>query len=401
MHERTDVVFSWLRAMKNLNHFYANITIDDMTEMEASLEHIADDLIQHNRIVSDDVGIDVDRLATAEREQPIAPMHGQEPEEDMELPQSAQLPAVFLVKSAHPTSDRGGPAVQVLQSLRDTLSSGSTTDERSDSNGGGVGEVGSVVDPETQSDVAEAEASAESHETARIDIPDVRGHRPMCEFEGNDRLLYFAFPFLFLLGSGLRKPGSLQRNASTRAVTARFNNNPESLEKLQAWVADPAFLQDLLFESIELDPREDADRVCNDIATAAEETDVALTYPPLHINVAVPSAKSADFVEKTLEPGRVVIPVPRVSKWEPVDIKLPGRRQADTFHYRPHGVEQRFAVTVHKIQGQTWNKVILQLNKRSFMPHLTFSMLYVALSRVRTRGNIRLMPPHPTGPGLG
>ncbi|KAK4028490.1 hypothetical protein OUZ56_017759 [Daphnia magna] len=157
----------------------------------------------------------------------------------------------------------------------------------------------------------------------------------------------------------------------------------------------------VLFESIELDSREDADRVCNDIATAAEETDVALSYPPLHINVAVPGANFADFFEKTLEPGRVVIPVPMVSKWEPVDIKLPGRRQADTFHYRPHGVEQRFDVTVHKIQGQTCNKVILQLKKRSFIPHLTFSMLYVALSRVRTSGNIRLMPPHPTGPGLG
>ncbi|KAI9551003.1 hypothetical protein GHT06_005559 [Daphnia sinensis] len=139
----------------------------------------------------------------------------------------------------------------------------------------------------------------------------------------------------------------------------------------------------------------------NDIATAAEDTDVALTYPPLHINVAVPGANPADFVEKTLEPGRVVILVSRVSKWEPVDIKLPGRRQADTFHYRPHGVEQRFAVTVHKIQGQICNKIILQLNKRSFMPHLTFSMLYVALSRVRTSESIRFMPPHPTGPGLG
>ncbi|KZS03136.1 Uncharacterized protein APZ42_034213 [Daphnia magna] len=138
----------------------------------------------------------------------------------------------------------------------------------------------------------------------------------------------------------------------------------------------------VLFESIELDPREDADWICNDIATAAEDTNDALTYPPLHINVAVPGSNAADFVEKTLKPGRVVIPVPRVSKWEPVNIKLPGRRQADTFHYQPHGVEQRFAVTVNKIQGQTCNKVIIQLNKRSFMPRLTFSMLYAALSRV-------------------
>ncbi|KZS02069.1 Uncharacterized protein APZ42_001038, partial [Daphnia magna] len=148
-------------------------------------------------------------------------------------------------------------------------------DERSDSNGGGYGEIGSVADPETQPDVAEEEASAERHEHARIDIPDVRRHQPMSEFEGNDRLLYSAFPFLFLLGSGLRKPGSvphrdcrhmllqftcnfatchrflfclfdqLQRHAATRAVTTRFKNNPESLEKLQAWVADPAFLKDL------------------------------------------------------------------------------------------------------------------------------------------------------------
>ncbi|KAI9557143.1 hypothetical protein GHT06_016950 [Daphnia sinensis] len=106
--------------------------------MEASLEHIADDLIQHARIVSDGVGIAGDRLATTEREQPVAHMHGQEPEEDMELPQGAQLPAVFLGKLAHPTSDRGGPAVQVLQSLRDTLSSGSAPSEGIDSNGGGA-----------------------------------------------------------------------------------------------------------------------------------------------------------------------------------------------------------------------------------------------------------------------
>ncbi|KAI9551001.1 hypothetical protein GHT06_005557 [Daphnia sinensis] len=286
MDVRKDVVFSWLRALKHLNHFYANITIDDTPEMEASLEHIVDDLIKHARVVSDDVGIAVDRLATAEREQPIAPMHRQEPEEDMELPQGAQLPAVFLGKSAHPTSDRYGPSVQVLQSLRDTLSSGPATSEGSDSNGGGVEArsnfcltfqtgVGSLADPETQPGVAEAEASAESHEPARIDIPDVKSHLPMCEFEGNDRLLYSAFPFLFLLGSGLRKPGSvahrdcrhmllqltcnfatchrflfclfdqLQRHAAARAVSARFKNNPESLEKLQAWVADPTFLQDL------------------------------------------------------------------------------------------------------------------------------------------------------------
>ncbi|KAI9557256.1 hypothetical protein GHT06_017079 [Daphnia sinensis] len=82
--------------------------------MLASLEYIADDLIQHSPIVSDDVGIAVDRLVTAEREQPIAYMHGQEPEEDMELPQCDQLPAVFLGKSAQPTSDRGGPAVYVV-----------------------------------------------------------------------------------------------------------------------------------------------------------------------------------------------------------------------------------------------------------------------------------------------
>ena len=99
--------------------------------------------------------------------------------------------------------------------------------------------------------------------------------RPVNEFAENDRLLYCAFPFLFLLGRGLQQHGQinkrqcrhllmqftcnfstchrfifclfdqLQRHSAVQTIAAKFKNNPESLKKLQEWVADPQFLKKL------------------------------------------------------------------------------------------------------------------------------------------------------------
>ncbi len=58
---------------------------------------------------------------------------------------------------------------------------------------------------------------------------------------------------------------------------------------------------------------------------------------------------------------------------------------------KPHGVALAFAMmTIQKMQGQTCiNRLILDLNKRPFKPPITYHGLYVALSRVRNRENIR------------
>lgn len=134
--------------------------------------------------------------------------------------------------------------------------------------------------------------------------------------------------------------------------------------------------------------------------TAGESEDVYLQYPPKYIIVSVPAANPDDFTERTLVPGRVVIPVSVFNIPEKIEIKLPGRPKPDVILYPAHAVEMCFAITVHKVQDQTCDKIIIQLNKRRFMPYVTFSMLYVSLSRVRKSENIRLMPPQQTNGSL-
>ena len=116
-------------------------------------------------------------------------------------------------------------------------------------------------------------STPENEETVQLNIP--TGSKPMNEFTGNDRVQYGNFPFLFVTGKGLQNQGSvakrqlrhmlmqfhcnfqtcsrftcslfdqLQRHAAAQSVAAAFKNRPESLEKLQSWVADPTFLKDL------------------------------------------------------------------------------------------------------------------------------------------------------------
>lgn len=67
---------------------------------------------------------------------------------------------------------------------------------------------------------------------------------------------------------------------------------------------------------------------------------------------------------------------------------------------RPHAVDIAFAITVHKIQGQTCRKLIVDLNQRPFKPRIDFHDLYVVLSRVRRGSDLRLMLLQPCGTSL-
>jgi hypothetical protein len=60
--------------------------------------------------------------------------------------------------------------------------------------------------------------------------------------------------------------------------------------------------------------------------------------------------------------------------------------------YHDFGFSLAFAVTFHKIQGKTANKLILDLNQNSQVP-ITLPTLYVGISRVRHSRDLRLLPP--------
>jgi len=61
--------------------------------------------------------------------------------------------------------------------------------------------------------------------------------------------------------------------------------------------------------------------------------------------------------------------------------------------YWTFGLELGFAVTIHKLQGLTLNKLIIQLNRPpTGKNQMTFEGFLVALSRVRNQESIRRLP---------
>ena len=62
-------------------------------------------------------------------------------------------------------------------------------------------------------------------------------------------------------------------------------------------------------------------------------------------------------------------------------------------NFRKHPLDLLFAVTYHKLQGVTLDKLILSINKHpNHRLRLVLSSLYVGLSRVHSLNEIRLLP---------
>ena len=156
----------------------------------------------------------------------------------------------------------------------------------------------------------------------------------------------------------------------------------------------------VVFEALHLHEDEDVDRVFDLINAAEEGEEIQLQHPPKYVIVSIPNADPKDFEDCTMEPGRVLIPVPVTRQPKELKIDLIGQTSEVTLKYLRHGVQLGFSMTVHRIQGKTLEHLILQLNKRSFLPRISFSSLYVSLSRGRKSDDIRLMPIHPNGPNL-
>ena len=123
---------------------------------------------------------------------------------------------------------------------------------------------------------------------------------------------------------------------------------------------------------------------------------VHLPFPPQFINVSVPLPQEIAKnwpPDSTLVPGEVVIPIGLCTSKTRIKAKcqFQNKLYKGNVDLTEHRVEFGFVVTFHKVQGKTLNKVILELNKRPFQPSLTFNMLLVALSRVKSREGIRIV----------
>ncbi|KAI9559482.1 hypothetical protein GHT06_013475 [Daphnia sinensis] len=92
---------------------------------------------------------------------------------------------------------------------------------------------------------------------------------------------------------------------------------------------------------------------------------------------------------------KVVFTVKLKSQAEEHKIHFPLKNNHLTVKGKAHAVVLAFAITVHKMQGQTCNRLILDINQRYFKLSLTYHGIYVAPLRVRTSRHLRLLPLQP------
>ena len=113
---------------------------------------------------------------------------------------------------------------------------------------------------------------------------------------------------------------------------------------------------------------------------------------PLTVNVEVPMSQLRISrwtcpANETLVAGRAVLPLSCSSD---AFIKL---GSGERVRFREFLFELAFVITFHKCQGRTMGKIVLDLNKQvGRSANITYSGLYVGMSRVRSSRDIRLFP---------
>jgi hypothetical protein len=146
----------------------------------------------------------------------------------------------------------------------------------------------------------------------------------------------------------------------------------------------------LILHSVLLSENDDSDRYRDLISNAQPGTIIDIPVPHA-ILASVPSLDPEKWASKhkSMAEDQVVIPfVNKKHRNDTVNIS-----KGQTVSFKSHGIDLAFAITFHKIQGQTKQKVILDLNKRpGVLSHVDFHGLYVGWSRVKHAVNIRVLP---------
>jgi hypothetical protein len=110
--------------------------------------------------------------------------------------------------------------------------------------------------------------------------------------------------------------------------------------------------------------------------------------------VKLPHTNPDDFIGNNVGENEVVIPLVMSSESKGCAVNIPFRKTMTLKAKKIHGYELGFTIIFHKIQGQTCDKLIVDLNKRPSQPQVTFATFYVAISRVRRSSVLRLLPLH-------
>ena len=166
-----------------------------------------------------------------------------------------------------------------------------------------------------------------------------------------------------------------------------------------------------VMHSLTPDPAEDAERAkrlrpdntpmppLHECIRAAKPGEmIELVLPPVSVNVTLSSEehKNSFSASDTLVQGQLVIPMflshyTQHEALKPWELLHRHRDPFKSISFLTHSLEPRYAVTYHKMQGQTVTRLIIDLNK---WPHgrLTHSQLLVGLTRVRDMAHCRTLP---------
>ncbi len=150
----------------------------------------------------------------------------------------------------------------------------------------------------------------------------------------------------------------------------------------------------ITLHSLILDPREKRKKLMAAILKGRTE-DIVLKYNPKYVLVKITNANPEDYKQLTVVQGQAIIPLAQTHICKPFKINVPGKNKKVDLQTTTYGIDLGFSITMHKIQGQTCSKLIIDLNYRPFQPRITFSAFYVAVSRVRRSEDLRRMPNQP------
>lgn len=127
----------------------------------------------------------------------------------------------------------------------------------------------------------------------------------------------------------------------------------------------------------------------------------------IHLNSMIPSFINVEIImtselkkywksTQTVVENKYIVPIGFRSR--PIKTTIDCKIQNEIYNNvhilknKVHRVELSFVVTLHKLQGKTMPKLILELNQRPFAPSITYNAFLVALSRVKKRSDLRILP---------
>jgi len=130
------------------------------------------------------------------------------------------------------------------------------------------------------------------------------------------------------------------------------------------------------------------------IDEAGPGDEVMLPFPPKFLNVSLQEPTS-ELEKLSVVSGETVIPLMmrnrnarKVINAKKVKSIHRSSLESTKLQYFDFGIDLAFAVTYHKVQGRTLDRVIIDLNS---VQYLTVAAIYVSISRTRKQDHIRFL----------